>query len=330
MTTATATSRITTAFGFESTAAEVLAGVDLSGKRAIVTGASSGIGIETARALAGAGADVTLAVRNFEAGQRTAASITATTDGAAVRVRRLDLADLGSVAAFAAAEWDLPLHILVNNAGVLLTELHRTAQAVELQFATNHLGHFALALGLHDALVSAGEARVVSLSSEAHLRAPLDFDDIDFVTRRYDPMLAYGQSKTANALFAVGAARRWADDGISINAVHPGAVLETNLARELAPDVLAAAVETAGYEYKTPGQGAATSVLVAASPLLEGISGRYFADCNEAPVVGADFTGPPRGFGVAPYALDPGNADRLWELSLELVEAALSSARRRS
>jgi len=194
-----------------------------------------------------------------------------------------------------------------------------TPEGVELQFATNHLGHFALALGLHDSLAAAGNARVISVSSEAHLRAPLVFDDLNFTSRSYDPMLAYGQSKTANVLFAVEAARRWASDGISANAIHPGAVIETNLARNLDPDILAAAIETAGYEYKTREQGAATSVLVAASPLLEGISGRYFADCNEAPVVDPTFTGPPRGFGVAAYALDPENASRLWDLSLDLI-----------
>jgi NAD(P)-dependent dehydrogenase (short-subunit alcohol dehydrogenase family) len=188
-----------------------------------------------------------------------------------------------------------------------------------VQFATNHLGHFALTLGLRDALAAARDARVVSLSSEAHLRAPLDFDDLNFVSRPYDWMLAYGQSKTANALFAVEAARRWAGDGIAANAVHPGAVIETRLARDLDSNVLAVAIETAGYEYKTREQGAATSVLVAASPLVEGISGRYFAGCNEAPVVDSSFTGPPRGFGVAPYAVDPNNARRLWQLSLELL-----------
>jgi NAD(P)-dependent dehydrogenase (short-subunit alcohol dehydrogenase family) len=316
--TAATTSRITTPFGFDSTAAEVPAGIDLSGRRAIVTGASSGIGIETARALAGAGADVTLAVRDTQAGERIAADVTATTDNPAVHVGRLDLADQASVAAFV-ANWSGPLHMLVNNAGVLLTERQLTADGVELQFATNHLGHFALALGLHDALAAAGDARVVSLSSEAHLRAPLVFEDLDFVSRPYDWMLAYGQSKTANALFAVEAAIRWAKDGITANAVHPGAVIETKLARELDAEALAAAIETAGYEYKTREQGAATSVLVAASPLLQGVSGRYFADCNEAPVVDSSFTGPPRGFGVAPYALDPDNASRLWELSLELI-----------
>jgi NAD(P)-dependent dehydrogenase (short-subunit alcohol dehydrogenase family) len=319
MTTTSPTSLITTRFGFDSTAAEVMKGVDLSGRRAIVTGASSGIGIETARALAAAGADVTLAVRDTHAGHRTVADIFATTGNPAISVgRRLDLADLNSVTAFV-ADWSGPLHILVNNAGLLLTELQRTRDGVELQFATNHVGHFALAVRLHEALAAAGDARIASISSEAHLRAPLVFDDINFNARPYDPMLAYGQSKTANVLFAVEASRRWAADGIAVNAVHPGAVIETNLARDLDPNVLAAAIETAGYEYKSREQGAATSVLVAASPLLQGISGRYFADCNEAPVVDSSFTGPPRGFGVAPYALDARNASRLWELSLDLV-----------
>jgi NAD(P)-dependent dehydrogenase (short-subunit alcohol dehydrogenase family) len=212
----------------------VLAGIDLSGRRAVVTGASSGIGIETTRGLAGAGAEVTLAVRNTDAGDRTAADITAATGNDAVHVGRLDLADRASVAAFVAT-WAGPLHILVNNGGVLLTEKRLTPEGVELQFATNHLGHFALALGLHEALAAARCARIVSLSSEAHLRAPLDFDDLNFASRPYDPMLAYGQSKTANALFAVEAARRWAVDEIAANAVHPGAVKETNLARDLDP-----------------------------------------------------------------------------------------------
>jgi NAD(P)-dependent dehydrogenase (short-subunit alcohol dehydrogenase family) len=318
MTAATTTSRITTPFGFDSTAAEVLAGIELSGRRAIVTGASSGIGTETARALADAGAEVILAVRDSEAGDRTAADITATTGNDAVRVGKLDLADQASIATFV-SNWSGSLHILVNNAGVLLTERRLTPEGVELQFATNHLGHFALAFGLHDRLADAGDARIVSVSSEAHLRAPLLFDDLNFVSRPYDPMLAYGQSKTANVLFAVEAAHRWAADGITANAVHPGAVVETNLARDLDPDVRAAAIETAGYEYKTRDQGAATSVLVAGSPLLEGVSGRYFADCNEAPVVDSSLTGPPRGFGVAPYALDRDNARRLCDLSLDLI-----------
>jgi NAD(P)-dependent dehydrogenase (short-subunit alcohol dehydrogenase family) len=306
---------ITTPFGFDSTAAEAVAGIDLTGKRAIVTGGSSGIGIETARALAAAGADVTLAVRNTEAGARVAADITATIGNAAVHVAELDLADPNSVAAFVAG-WSGPLDVLINNAGVMaIPELRLSAQGWELQFATNHLGHFALALGLHDALAatSAG-ARIVSLSSRGHLQSPVVFDDINFASRPYDPMLAYGQSKTANVLFAVEATHRWADEGITANAVHPGAIETTNLSRYLDPDYLEQLKASGVYRYKTPEQGAATSVLVATSPLLEDIGGRYFQDCNEAPVV--DPSSPGRsGSGVAAYALDPTNAERLWELS---------------
>lgn len=190
---------ITTPFGFDSTAAEVVAGADLSGKRAIVTGSSSGIGIETVRALAGAGAEVTLAVRNPGAGAKTAAEITATTGNTAVHVGALDLAEPDSIAAFVAG-WSGPLDVLINNAGVMaIPELRLTPAGWELQFATNHLGHFALAYGLHDALAAASEgARIVSLSSRGHLRSPVVFDDINFTSRPYEPLVAYGQSKTAN------------------------------------------------------------------------------------------------------------------------------------
>ena len=158
---------ITTGFGFDSTAAEVIAGIDLSGRRAIVTGGSSGIGVETARALAGAGAEVTLAVRDTAAGERTAAAI----EGRAVRVGRLDLVDQASVAAFV-ADWSGPLHLLINNAGVMaLPDLQLTPQGWELQFATNHLGHFALTRALHGALAAAGAARIVIVSSSGHLYA---------------------------------------------------------------------------------------------------------------------------------------------------------------
>ena len=307
---------ITTPFGFDSTAAEVIAGIDLTGKHAIVTGSSSGIGIETARALAAAGAEVTLAVRNTEAGTRTAADITATTGNAAVDVGELDLADPRSVAAFAAG-WSEPLDLLVNNAGVMaIPDLRLTPEGWELQFATNHLGHFVLAFGLHDALAAApAGARIVSLSSRGHLRSPVVFEDINFASRPYDPMLAYGQSKTANVLFAVEATRRWADDGITANAVHPGAIETTNLSRYLDPDYLEQLRVSGVYRYKTPEQGAATSVLVGTSPQLEGIGGRYFQDCNEAPVVDP-VSAQRSGAGVASYAVDPSNAERLWERSL--------------
>ena len=308
--------RITTQFGAESTAAVVIAGIDLTGRRAIVTGGASGLGVETARALAGANAEVTLAVRNLEAGARTAADITASTGNRRVMVAPLELVDQASIAALVAS-WSGPLHVLVNNAGVMrLPDLQLTPDGWEVQFATNHLGHFALALGLHDALALAGDPRVVSLSSRGHMRSPVIFDDINFTNRPYDPGLAYGQSKTANVLFAVEASRLWAGDGITVNAVHPGAISATNLSRHMDPDTLAALVASGSYRYKTIEQGAATSVLVATSPLLEGVGGRYFEDCNEAPVVDAD---PEAAFGVATYAVDLEAAARLWQVSIDAM-----------
>jgi NAD(P)-dependent dehydrogenase (short-subunit alcohol dehydrogenase family) len=319
---------ITTPFGFDSTATQVVAGIDLSGKRAIVTGASSGIGVETARALAGAGADVTLAVRDTDAGDRTAADITATTGNTGVHVGRLDLADQASVATFV-SNWSGPLHLLVNNAGVMaLPNLQRTPEGWEMQFATNHLGHFALALGLHGALAAAGNARIVSLSSVGHRRSPVIFDDLNFTSRAYDMGLAYGQSKTANVLFAVEATRRWRIDGITANAVPPGTIAATNLSRDLDPDVLAALGASAPYaetfaiskvRYKTIEQGAATSVFVATSRQLDGIGGRYFEDCNEARVLDPDAPNTSIS-GVAAYALDPDNANRLWDVSLRMLQ----------
>ncbi|MEG4584667.1 SDR family NAD(P)-dependent oxidoreductase [Microcoleus sp. MOSTC5] len=301
-------SLIKTPFGQHSTAAEVVKGIDLSGKRAIVTGAASGIGIETARALARTGAEVTLAVRDINAGQKTAADITTTTGNGNIHVALLDLTDRASIATFVDA-WNEPLHILVNNAGVMALPEQYTSEGWEMQFATNHLGHFALTLGLHHALAAAGAARIVSVSSSGHLLSPVVFDDIHFAFRRYDPWLAYGQSKTAIVLFAVGAASRWLKDGITANALMPGAIA-TNLQR------YTGGLKTPPERQKTPEQGAATSVLLATSPLLKGIGGRYFEDCNEAAIVPRrteDYSG------VAPYALNSDNADRLWEESLRLL-----------
>jgi len=314
-------SQITTPFGFDSTAADVVAGTDLSAKRAIVTGAASGIGVETVRALAQAGAEVTMAVRRTGDAQPVAADIRASTGNDRVIVAALELTDDASIAAFVTA-WDGPLDILVNNAGVMaIQELRLSARGHELQFATNHLGHFALALGLHDALAAAGNARIVSVSSSGHLRSPVVFDDLHYAFREYDPFGAYGQSKTANVLFAVEATRRWASEGITANALMPGGIA-TELQRHVGgSEYMRDAAERyrqAGSVLKTPEQGAATSVLLATWPGLEGIGGRYFEDCNEAEVVDRRGTGMS---GVAAYALDPGNAERLWELSLGLIAA---------
>ncbi|HET8591622.1 MAG TPA: SDR family NAD(P)-dependent oxidoreductase [Nakamurella sp.] len=308
-----------TPFGHDSTAADVIAGIDLAGRRAIVTGGASGIGTETARALAAAGAAVTLAVRDRDAGERVAAELRSTT-GAAVTVATVDLADLASVRSFAAA-WDTPLDILVNNAGVMaIQNLTLTGHGHEMQFATNHLGHFTLALALHDALAAAAGARIVSVSSSGHLLSPVVFDDLHYRFRSYDPFGAYGQSKTANVLFAVEASRRWAIDGIIANAVHPGGIatgLQRHVGGEQYMRRAAERFRQAGSRLKTPAQGAATSVLVATSPHLDGIGGRYFEDCNPAPVI--QRRGDAGLGGVACYALDEDNAARLWDVSLDLI-----------
>jgi NAD(P)-dependent dehydrogenase (short-subunit alcohol dehydrogenase family) len=307
-------------FGAQTSATEVIDGVDLHGRRAVVTGASSGIGVETARALAAAGAEVTLAVRDTDAGPRVAAGLAAElpSGAGALAVTRLDLADRSTVAAFTAG-WSGPLHILVANAGVMaFPQLTRSPEGREAQFAVNHLGHFALATGLHRFLAAAGGARVVSVSSIGHMFSPVVFDDLDYRFRPYDPWTSYGQSKTANILFAVGAAERWAADGITVNALMPGNVGGTSLARHMAPEKLARFADTglALPPPKTVAQGAATSVLLAASPTVEGVTGRYFEDCAPAVPV-AERAGAISG--VAPYALDPDNASWLWTVSEDLV-----------
>jgi NAD(P)-dependent dehydrogenase (short-subunit alcohol dehydrogenase family) len=309
-------------YGAATTAAEIVENVHLHGQRAVVTGASSGIGVETARALASAGADVTLAVRNLEVGRKVANDIAEKlpTEAGAVQVAPLDLADPASVAGFVHA-WTWPLHVLVNNAGVMaLPQLTRTSAGYEMQFATNHLGHFALAAGLHRWLAAADGARVVSVASIGHLFSPVVFDDLHYRFRPYDQWTSYGQSKSANVLFAVAAAHRWGDDGIAVNALMPGNIASTALARHMGPDDLANFGETTALglpPVKTIEQGAATSVLLAASPDVDGVTGRYYEDCTEAARVTerGTHTG-----GVAPYALDPANADRLWEISEELTQ----------
>lgn len=307
--------RITTPFGATTTAMEVVAGVDLGGKRAIVTGGASGIGVETARALAKAGAAVTLAVRDIEAGEAVAQEIKKTTRNQNIFIGKLDLSDLKSVRAFVKA-WNGPLDILVNNAGVMaIPQRQLSAQGHEMQFATNHLGHFALALGLHDALASAHHTRIVSVSSVGHINGDVDFEDIDFAHRPYDPWLAYGQSKTANILFVVEAAKRWASDGIVANALNPGRIGSTRLGRYVEQvSVGPGQSASTGVSVKNVEQGAATSTLLAASPLVEGVTGRYFEDCQQA-----ERNQPGIRRGVAAFALDPEHARRLWEISLGMV-----------
>jgi NAD(P)-dependent dehydrogenase (short-subunit alcohol dehydrogenase family) len=304
--------RITSGFSRHSTAHDVIAGIDLAGHRAVVTGASSGIGVETARAFAAAGAEVTLAVRDVDAGARVAADITAQTANPNIAVEALDLADIDSVAAFV-RRWRGPLHILVNNAGVMAAPLARTSKGWESQFATNHLGHFALAVGLHDALRSDAPSRIVAVTSTGHFFSPVVFDDLHFEGRQYDPWQAYGQSKTACVLFAVEATRRWAPEGITANAVMPGGI-RTNLQRHQSGPEWDEIDKN--YDWRTVEEGAATTVFVATSPLLSGIGGRYFEDCQEAAVVDPAI-GHEQQKGVAAYALDPQAAEQLWEVSLD-------------
>ncbi|MFE9574402.1 SDR family NAD(P)-dependent oxidoreductase [Streptomyces sp. NPDC006692] len=311
-------------FTASSTADEVLRGVDLSGVRTIVTGASSGIGIETARALTAAGAEVTLAVRNTTAGDAVAETIEKSTEGIRPRVVRLDLADRSTVTRFVDA-WGGPLHLLINNAGVVTGGLARTREGWELQFATNHLGHFALATGLHDALALGAAdrdgARIVSVSSTAHMRAGIDFDDLHFERRSYDPQIAYAQSKTANSLFAVEATRLWASDGIIANAVNPGGVatgLQRNFTTQQKESLDAA--EAAGvFTYKTVEQGAATSIVAAVAPEFAHSGGHYLDDSQEAYTVPNDADLAQHPHGVTEWALDPATAKRLWTVSTDLL-----------
>jgi NAD(P)-dependent dehydrogenase (short-subunit alcohol dehydrogenase family) len=316
--------RISTPFTALSTADEVLRGIDLAGVRAIVTGGSSGLGIETARALTAAGAQVTLAVRNTAAGEAVADTIEKSTRAIRPRVVQLDLADTSTVTR-CVATWEGPLHLLINNAGLVTGGLERTREGWELQFATNHLGHFALATGLHDALaLGASErdgARIVSLSSTAHMRSGVDFDDLHFERRSYDPQLAYAQSKTANSLFAVEATRLWAGDGIVANAVNPGGVA-TGLQRNFTTrqkESLDAAEAAGVFTYKTIQQGAATSIVAATAPQFAHSGGHYLDDAQEAHTVPNDADLAQHPHGVKEWALDPTAAKRLWTVSTDLL-----------
>ncbi|RKN35417.1 SDR family NAD(P)-dependent oxidoreductase [Micromonospora musae] len=318
-----AETRTRTPFTARTTAAEILDGVDLTGRRMIVTGGASGIGAAAVRALAGAGAEVTVATRNPAGADELVAEFAGPGPGV-VRAAALDLADLASVDAFVAA-WEGPLHALVANAGIMAIPTRQlTPQGWELQLGTNYLGHFALARGLHDSLRAAGSARVVVVSSGAHLREAFDFDDPQFARQPYDQWAAYGRSKTADVLLAVGIARRWAADGIVANALNPG-YINTQLQRHMDEETLRSfgVLDEAGNRidlpyYKTPAQGAATTVLLAASPLVDGVTGRYFSDNQEVEVV---VGGPEANGGVAVHATDPATADRLWAYA----EQALTS-----
>lgn len=319
----TAQAPIGSGFGAHTSADEVIQGCDLGGKIAIVTGGYSGIGLVTARTLAGAGARVVVPARD-QAKAREALK-----PYPELELEALDLMDPDSIDAFADRflATARPLHILINNAGIMAPPLFRDNRGYESQFATNHLGHFHLAARLWPALRDAEGARVVALSSRGHMRSCVDFDDWNFERREYDRWIAYGQSKSANALFAVGLDAIGADHGVRAFSVHPGGII-TDLIRHMSPEELRASgavgedgkpVIDPDNNMKTPEQGAATTIWCATSPQLDGRGGVYCENVDVAVAVSADSK---ELLGVKPWATDPSLAQRLWTLSETLTVKA--------
>ncbi|WP_329468640.1 SDR family NAD(P)-dependent oxidoreductase [Streptomyces sp. NBC_01431] len=299
-------------FGAHSTAGDVLTGLDLTGRLAVVTGASSGLGLETTRALRGAGATVVAAVRRPEAAAEAFDALDR------VEVRRLDLGDQASVHTFADEflASDRGIDILINNAGVMALPETRLGPGWEAQFATNHLGHYTLTNRLWPALAADGGARVVALSSSGHRYSPIRWDDVMF-ENDYDKAVAYGQSKTANALFAIHLDALAREHQVRAFAVAPGAIM-TPLQRHMTREEMVAFgwIDGQGNTapgFKTPEQGAATQVWAATSPRLAHEGGVYLNDCDVAPLSRDDAPG------VRPYAVDPEQAARLWTLSAQLT-----------
>jgi len=322
----TAQQPLPSGFGRTTTAHEALGGADLSGRCAIVTGGYSGIGREAVRVLAAAGARIVVPARDLGKARAALRELPE------VEVRSLDLADPASIDAFARdfIASGRALDLLIANAGIMATPLLRDARGYESQFATNHLGHFQLAARLWPSLRRAGAARVVSLSSGAHRFADIDFDDLHYERRAYDKWKAYGQSKTANALFALGLDRRGQAHGVSAFSVHPGSI-----ATELQRHVSLADLQAMGFRdaegnipakvaamYKSVEQGAATTVWCAANAQLDGKGGVYCEDCDIAQQVAADSAGHS---GVMPWATDPERADRLWRTSEQLTGVAFDA-----
>ena len=309
----TAQHRIGSGFGARTTASEVLAGIDLSGRTALVTGGYSGLGLETTRALSAAGAQVIVPARRPAAAKEALRDIPRTETG------ELDLADLDSVRVFAESlvETGRTIDVLVANAGIMACPETRVGPGWEAQFAVNHLGHFALVNRLRPALAPGG-ARVVSVSSGAHFGSRIRWHDLHF-REGYDKWAAYGQSKTANVLFAVRLDALGAAAGVRAFALHPGSIL-TPLQRHIPrEDQIAmgwiSSDGTPAEGFKTPEQGAATTVWAATSPQLDGHGGVYCEDCDIAELATDDTTSGR----VAPWAVDPGEASRLWDLSAELT-----------
>lgn len=307
-------------FGANSTAAEIVRGLDLSGKRILITGVSAGLGVETARALVHQGAEVIGTARDLEKAQNATAGI----EGLGhLRLEECDLASLKSVRTCADRlnTEGKSLDVIIANAGVMACPQGKTADGFETQFGTNHLGHFVLINRLANLIADNG--RVVIVASGGHRNSDVDLDDPNFERTGYDPFVAYGRSKTANILYAVELDRRLKSKGIRVAAVHPGAI-PTELSRHLNPEILSAyAAKTmeglAPIRMKTPEQGAATSLWAAFAAPASEIGGRYCEDCAVAEEAAVDLT---ERKGVRPYALDAVKAKQLWTLSEELVGEA--------
>ncbi len=315
---------INSQFHAKSTALEVITGIDLAGKYAIVTGGYSGIGVETVKALASAGAEILIPARDIAKARDAVKGITGK-----ISVAAMDLSDLASVRKFAgeAVTAGKPVHMLINNAGIMACPETRVGKGWELQFATNHIGHFVLTNALAPLLKKANGARVVCLSSTGHKLSAIRWDDIHFTKEPYNKWVAYGQSKTANALFARELNKRMKNDRVEAFAVHPGGIV-TPLQRHLDREEMIALgwlgpngeiSEMAKAMFKTPEQGASTTVWAATSKLLDGKGGVYCEDCNIAKLAGPDA---PRWAEVQPHAADDALADRLWIETEKMIAAA--------
>ncbi len=308
-----------------TTTDEVLDGIDLTGQHVLVTGASAGLGVETTRALAAHGASVTMAVRNLDKAAVARDGILATVPGADLELRELDLASLASVRAFTTAYLadGRPIDVLIGNAGIMACPQGTTTDGFELQFGTNHLGHFLLVRDLLPMLTAAPGKRVVLLSSSGHRISDVDLDDPGFERTPYDPWTAYGRAKTANVLCAVGLDRRLAEHGSQAMAVHPGGIM-TELGRHLTRESIAQlqALRPPGDEpfWKTVEQGSATTCYCATAPELAGERAWFYEDCGRAEITDDPLA--PKG--VRAYALDPDRAEALWALSDRLVDGALA------
>jgi NAD(P)-dependent dehydrogenase (short-subunit alcohol dehydrogenase family) len=322
-------------FGAKSTTEEVLAGVDLKGKRILVTGVSAGLGVETARALVGHGADVVGAARDLDKAKRATAEVSqaAAESGGSLEVVELDLASLKSVRAAAdkLVEDGRWFDVIIANAGVMATPLGKTEDGFETQFGTNHLGHFAFVNRIAKLIKKGG--RLVNLSSSGHRFSNVDLNDPNFETTPYEPFVAYGRSKTANVLFAVEFDRRHRDGGVRATAVHPGGIM-TELARHMPDGAIEgwlqqiqqqrAAAGEPPFEFKSIPQGAATSVWAGVVASADEVGGKYCEDCQVAELIPADSQVSAISVGVRGYALDPQNAKALWKKSEEMVGEAFA------